>query len=499
MADLSKLNLHDPIVQKALRIEKARRAQIAGQKLFQKQAKEVSTSDAEFFLQRCHAKQREFLADESARKALLCPRRNGKTTASLFQCLLTDLKFPGSTIAYVVPDSKAHARRLFWRPFQELDQKLQLGLTFKEVEKRIITPRGTDILLFGAKDKNAGVAQMRGDAYSLVMMDECKDFGAHFEELVLEAVMPGLDDYGGTLVLEGTPGNILDGFFYQVTTGQLDGWNLHKWTKADNTFLRPEARDLDLLARNYPGGKESPRYKRECLGQWVGDDDERLYQYDHVRNGWDGHLPEGGHAWMHVMGVDFGERDANAFIVGAFAPTCRYMYIVHQYARSRMSIDEIAEKIRELMIKYPNMVSIVGDTGGYGRGIVTDLQNRHSLPIEAAEKKRDKLGSIAQMNSDFLLGRIHCAVESPLAKEWLRLYKRIRPSDKKILLDHTDLGDAALYMWKASQHWASQEVEPEPLPGTREYWIKQENEAIKKVSKSRAENEWWGTPVSNND
>src|SRR5262249_35418298 len=152
--------------------------------LFDKTKVELSPERWDFYLSKCHTKQGLFLRDGARFKALLCPRRTGKTTTTLFATLLAGEQHPGSTIFYIVPDSKSHARRLFWKPFRELNAALQLGLEFFEAEKRMTMPNGSQVHLFGAHDKDAAV-QLRGDALSLAILDECKDFGPHFEEVVV--------------------------------------------------------------------------------------------------------------------------------------------------------------------------------------------------------------------------------------------------------------------------------------------------------------------------
>jgi len=478
-------------------MELQKRVASKSQRLFDKTPKPLTDDRRNFYLSKCHENQQKFLTDTARFKALICPRRTGKTTTTLFHALMSGETFPGSTIFYIVPDSKSHARRLFWKPLREMNTALQLGLEFFEADKRVVMPNGAQIMLFGARDKNAPI-QLRGDALSLAILDECKDFGPHFEEMVVEAVLPALGDYGGTLILAGTPGSVLAGRFYEVTAKRPKGWSVHHWIKSDNSFLPDDERDLKkVLEFSYkPFGydEHSPKFRREQLAEWIADDTERLYLYDPIRNGWNGVLPEG-HKWMYAMGVDFGERDANAFIVGAFALTHKHLYIIEQYARPRMSIDEIAIKIQEYRQRYNNFVAIVGDTGGYGRGIVTDLQDRHGLPIEAAEKKKDKLGTIQQMNSDFLSGKIMAVDGSPITLEWKKLIKRIRPSDQKVMLDHTDLGDAALYMWKAALHWTAYEIVQGPAFGTKEYYQKHEQDAIMKAVKRRKA-DWWGNASS---
>jgi len=140
---------------------------------------------------------------------------------------------------------------------------------------------------------------------------------------------------------------------------------------------------------------------------------------------------------------------------------------------------------KELEAKYGGFCSSVADTGGYGRGIVTELQNRLGIPLEAADKSGNKLGNIALMNSDFLSGRLLADPASALAKEWLTLSRRVRVGDQKVLLQHSDLGDAALYAWRATLTWASSEMEVKPLTGTPEYWIERDRDAAAQFVEKR--------------
>ena len=514
---MAKLDIKNAGMAQAI-LRKAAELKAKGEaKLFEKIEHELTEAEWDWFRSKTHARQFEFLSSKKRLKVLLACRRWGKSTNGLFESLVHDKRFPGSTIMYIVPDSKSHARRLFWRPFMLLNDKLQLGLSFHETDKRITTPNGTDILLFGAHDKDAAIT-LRGDqsGLSLAILDECKDFGPHFEEVVVEAVLPALRDYGGTLVLQGTPGNVLTGLFYYASTGKFNSeeFNEDEWLRVigkveDNTFLAPAWKrdEHEIWRREYrPLGysKSSPKFRREILAEWCTDDTERVYLYDPERNhyafdGGDVHgLPLGNsdrrHEWMYVLGLDLGERDANAFVVFAFAQTCENVYVVANYARSHMSIDELAQKYHELEAQFGGFVCAVADTYGYGRGIVTDLQTRLGLPLIAADKKGNKLGSIAQMNSDFTSGRLKADKNGPLAKEWMRLAKKVRLTDHKVLIDHSDYGDAALYGWKASQHWASQALPVLPLPGTKEYWLEREKDDILKAverrnSRGKAESE----------
>lgn len=481
----------DAITARAILEQRAQQRVAASRKLFEKKTITLSDERLKFYLDRCHEKQREALLDSSERKALICPRRTGKTTYTLFETMLHAERFPGSTIAYIVPDSKQHARRLFWRPLQQMNEKLRLGLEFKEVEKRVITPWSTDILLFAAHDSDSPTA-LRGDAYSLVMLDECKDFGPHFEELVIEAVMPGLDDYGGTLAMAGTPGSILEGMFYRVTTGQVPGWSVKKWIKSDNTYLRPEARDLPRIAATMGLTMDSPKFRREQLAEWIPDDAERGYYYDSFRNGWDGILNPN-ISWDYICGVDIGKRDKTVFTVAAFSQYDPHLYFVDCFAQSGMTIESIASKWRTLNSQYA-FVSTVADTGGLGVMIVDHINERWGCGWKPADKKPSyKLSAVEAMNSDFVSGRIKAASDTILTRAWARSVK----DPKTQLPMHSDEADAALYTFRESYHWTGTTPETLPIPGSKEYWQSIETESINKAVRAhRNRNNWMSNAPS---
>ena len=480
------------IARKAIMEELERRKAQQDTVLFDKSPKPLSPDVEEFFLSKCHPRQQEFLRDRSKLRALLCPRRVGKTTVTIFDALLNAIRFPGSDIAYIVPTSKDHAKRLFWDPLRHMEHSLHLGLDFKVADNRVVTKEGTNLIVFGARNRNSEAA-LRGNAWAAAYLDECKDFGPRFENMVIEALKPGLGDYAGQLTLTGTPGDILDGVFYKVTTEEPKGWSVYKWTRQDNPFLPPEQLDVDWLEENEykPLGidRHSPKFRREIFGEWCTDDTERVYLYSPTRNGWDGSgvkdLPKQ-HQWLHTLGLDLGEQDHNAFVRFSFSPTCLETYITHVFSKPRMAISEIAAYTQWMMQEQGSaFTEMAADTGGYGRGIVTDLINRFNLPFVPADKKGNKLGNIQLMNSDFLLGRIKLNSLSPLAAEFAKLTKRIRPQDKKVIITHSDLGDAALYAYRAAKHFAAIPKLPEPELHSHEWYIQQDRRHIQALVKKR--------------
>lgn len=487
----------DAVTAQAILLERQRRALRAGTGLFSRKPVIAASHLIENILERTHEKQRELLTDPARFKSLLCPRRTGKTTYNLFEVLLHDLKFPGSFIAYVVPDSKQHAKDLFWGPMKELDKVMNLGFVFKEVEKRVITPNGTNILILAAHDADSPV-RLRGNPWSLVLLDECKDFGAHFEELVVEAALPGLDDYGGTLCLSGTPGNVFTGLFYRITTTMPDGWRCVKWIKSDNTFLRPEARDLQRVwetsYKPFGLAQDSPKFRREQLAEWISDESEQAYFYHPERNGWDGVL-DPSKTWDYICGIDIGKRDKLVLQPGAFSQEDTNLYYLDGYAERGMYIQTMVDKWRELDNRY-HFVGTVVDTGGLGGMIVDDINMRYGVNWTPAQKGTGyKLGAVEQMNSDFLLGRIKANPNSVAAKAWARSIK----DPKTGLPMHSDEGDAGLYLHRFSFHWQGRVPEAKTAYHSQKWWQEQEQEAIDNAIRSRCEADGFGRPISDDD
>src|SRR5262249_45381405 len=173
---------------------------------------------------------------------------------------------------------------------------------------------------------------------------------------LVEEVLPlRLIDRRGTLILGGTPGNVLQGPFWEWTdrparvirtvgNGRvafarpyrerlLPKWqdvavtvSLHTWTLAENT-ARPDIW-LAMLEqkRAQDISDDNPIWRREALGEWVADHTNKLYRFEPARNTWTPDpeartpfkLPEG-HDWYYVIGVDFGYTDPLAIVTLAFS------------------------------------------------------------------------------------------------------------------------------------------------------------------------------------
>lgn len=435
--------------------------------------------------------QRAFVANRAKRRAALCGRRAGKTTADARLLLQTAQEYPGSISPYFGVTQKV-ARRLMWPELIRLDKRFGLGLEFNRSELEVHLPNGSEIWVCGAKDESE-IEKARGPKYPIAILDECGSFKRNIlKQLVDDILTPALMDLDGTLALTGTPGRVLDGLFYDITRPELEkrakGWQVHSWTALDNVGL-PRAKQWIEAEKERRGWAETDAaVQREYRGRWVRSDDSLIYHYDPALNDFDLEDLPSGLNWHRIIGLDVGYRDRTAFVVGQWSEGLPGFYVVHTEARSKMAIEDIAEKLRGLIATYqPDHV--IQDCGALGIMIAEELRNRYRLPIEAAEKK-EKLGAIEMVNSDLRKGRVFVMDDSPLAEELKIL--QYNDKGKEDATQRNDLADAFLYAHRMSRHYWFEEAVPPVEPGTAEWAEDIEEKRATRMAEAKWEANWRG-------
>ncbi len=375
-------------------------------------------------------------------RSALCPRRAGKTFACAALIAYQALTRPGSKIIYLCLTSGQAADNL-WGYLKKFSQDFELSLKFNETKLRAKFANGSTVQLAGAETRKE-IDKLRGGSFGLdlVVIDECKSFQERvLSELIWEVLKPALSDRSGSLVVIGTPGNILSGPFYEATvterpnekapvvrpwvsrashTGRFT-WSFHTWTSKQNTALPQIWHDALALKAERGLADEDPVWLREYLGQWCASDSLLVYKYLEARNSWvpdpessQFGLPQG-HDWKFVLGLDIGFNDATAITVGAYADTHPHLYHVYDFKQPHLSVDSIEKAVRETIARFGEFEGMVADTGGLGKTVVATL-NERGLYFEAAEK-REKYDHIELVNSDLLSGRIRILPDSYLASE----------------------------------------------------------------------------------
>jgi hypothetical protein len=430
-------------------------------------------------------KQLALIDDPSTQKAAKCGRRAGKSHAAAAYLCEVALKTPEALCVYIGLSRKT-ARRILWPVLNKFNREYKMGASTNNLELEMTFPNGSQIWLTGATNSE-DIEKLRGNAYHLVIIDECASFGSFFTTLIEDILDPALADYDGTLCLIGSPGAACTGLFFEVT-GQPQppsDWTVHEWTVLDNPKFPRWSGKADwarrasdwLEAKRVSKGwhVKYPTYLREWLGKWVRDEGSLVYKYNPLFNLYT-ELPKG--SWVDILGVDLGHDDPTAFALVAYAPDNETTYLLEDFSASELSIDVVAKKIKEYRSKH-NIRRIVMDTQGLGKMIAAEIRRRYSLPVEPAEKSA-KLDFIELFNSDLLQGKFKAKADSIWVEEATLLqWDEDRKKEDPRFRNHVT--DAALYAWRECLHWRSKPVEELPEPNSDEFYRRVADDRKKKA------------------
>lgn len=473
--------------------------------------KAADAEKASLLLARLFPAQRAFVEDPHRRKAALCPRQCGKSFSVLVYALSMALRRQGARVL-ILARTRRQAKGIYWSDLQQFCRDFELGARFNKTELDCTLPNGSAILLSGA-DTAEEIDKHRGQRYDLVLIDEGKSYGAElFSEMLREVLEPTLLARRGTLVIIGTPGAILAGPFWEITTsqptdptnpssaphsipyaqrteerwtGKKAKWSLHGWTQEDNIFC-PWIWQDSLAQKELEGqADDDPAWLREYRGKWVPDETMLVYAYSKVvddRCDWIRDTREESrfglpaeHQWRFVLGVDLGFHDDTSFVVAAWSETYPALIYVHAEKHAHMLPDGIAERTRELETAFGGFDAKVADTGGLGKMVIESLASTYGVAFEAA-RKTEKNDHIKLLNSDLLSGKIQVSRDSVLVEEWKTAQwedatkKRVDPDCD----DHAS--DAALYVWRYCYHHWSRSPDLQLTPYSPEWWRKRERD-----------------------
>lgn len=469
-------------------------------------------------LDSCHPKQRQFVLDDGRRIAALTSRGCGKTTGSRARLLRRMLRTSKARVLFVAT-TREQAEHLMWGPLKDLLEKLGIEARFNETKLRCTLRRNGAILRLVGADNKHDIEKLRGQPFHEVIIDEAASHAPHLlENLLYRIIGPRLGDYGGRLVLVGTPGHVLAGPFYEATRPGTEigrpyedrsdpefagwkGWSTHHWELEDGAPYVPEMARLwkEALVEKEANGwsDDHPVWLREYRGRWAADGTENVFRYrphlddGHPWNQWDperdprtglAKLPDDRPGWLYVYGMDLGHSDPFALEVFAFNPAIgdRTLYHVYEFHKRGMYARPIAELLlgvgddgeprpaespRGLIGETDWPVAAVADMASLGGALLKELANVYGIRIEPAEKK-NKFDSIELANGDLLDGRIKILKGSVLEEQLMSLqwdvddYGNLKESRSA----RNDAADAFIYARRAAQHLFTDDPPPPPKP-----------------------------------
>jgi hypothetical protein len=466
----------------------------------------------------CFDKQLAVWDDPARSKGILGPRRIGKTEFNPRFLLGEAAKKKALTRYWGI--SRLRAKHLIWDHLRAVDQRLGIGARFNDTELEVRLPGGGMVRLHGA-DKEKETQKKRGDKVAADVVDESQLFGSYMKTLCEDVIEPGLMDLQGCQVLEGTPGVVCAGYWFDVSGGndfarrwestKVRGYSLHRWMPWENPYFKNAREEVYALKAKRGWDDKHPTWLREYCGIWVNDTGALFYKWDEHRNSYKpGALIPWGPGWQHVVGWDLGKVDAMALVYWAFHPKSRDLIEAFSWKESEITSDLVVAEARAIEARLGlDVVGRVADTGGLGALIVEEVAQRTGMHFEAA-KKTDKRAHVEMFNGELLAGRIKTAYGSVYSEEIAQLPKQSdwvpeehdgqAPPEDPRFANHCC--DAGLYGWRRAAHWMFEpEAEKPPAPNTPAWFAKQveemENQAEEEVRQAKMEraedeeaNEW---------
>lgn len=463
--------------------------------------------------------------DPSPLVGVVGTRRSGKSRTFIRKMIKVAAATEHARVFYF-NETRAEAERIAWRGngrdgLLTLNQRYKLGGRPKDSTLELFFPNGGIIECIGADDLRA-VNKARGVASHLVVIDESQK-APHLDALVEDAVGPGMMDYGGQIILAGTPSENLSGLFYEVTNNEdpRPGWSRHHLNVLSNPFFgeTPEIRfkrTVEAYCKMHGLPLEHPKVQREWFGRWVKEDANFTYAVHAVpehklcyaeprwlippRIATEGKLkglPLGGEPdilrsledlppgprWNFTLFVDLGYfPDPFAYTLYAWSWEWQELLEVASFQDVRLDDDDqfaIMSKIQGLV-----PLSLVGgDIGGaatpMGKGWAKRWNERYGFALIEAEKPR-KYEHIQLFNTDLRKGRIRLRRGSPLHVQMQRVKWLPRTNAKGKLEEDpaipNDVTDTGLYGHRHTFQFLATRYEPKPKAGTPEYYDRLERQ-----------------------
>jgi hypothetical protein len=410
--------------------------------------------------------QTAFIDDPARLKAALCTRRAGKSYAAGLMLLREAYYNPGVSCLYVAL-TRASAKRILWKDIlKAIDREQGLQCRFNETELSCTLPNGSIIYLLGMDADEQEKDKALGQKFKMVVVDEAASYNVDLNEMVYGILKPATADYGGTIAMIGTPGNMKRGLFFDLTAGQDPstpgrwekmGWSCHRWTAFENPRMadnwRAEIEDLKLAN---PSIEQTPLFQQHYLGKWVVDDSKLVYRFDSSRNVFE-ELPtlKANNRWRYVLGIDLGFNDPTAWVVCAYRDGDRTLYVLGADKKQGCDITEVADRTHKLMSRF-QFDSIIIDNAN--KQAVEEIRRRHDIPLTPAQKQ-GKADFIEIMNGDFISGyvKLHRKTAAPLIEELQGLVwdERSLPRREEHPSCANHCADSMLYAWRHCYQWLS--------------------------------------------
>lgn len=406
------------------------RRRLLAQRRARSAASAVSLTDHHF------AEQRAFYTSKKRLRAAIDSRRAGKTRGGNESDVELASKTRHGRFLYI-NETRAEAKRLAWvgargDGMASLVRNHNLPAVVNESELTIHFPAIDSWIYLVGVDDERSIMKALGLPYHRVRWDEAQKIPPKFTQTILETLLPTLLDYGGELLLTGTPDRKMSGLFYEVTRTEKEkrrkGWDVHSWTLLANPYwgraklidgrwftvwglhdavvsgphaeheLRAAVHQTrfkqgvlglqELLGGPEVAPLDSPIMRRQAGGEWVREDSNYVYAVnkvpDHTLFYADARFREDGFPdiaaalrdlpwrWqegLFSLGVDLGYNDPFTFTLDAWHPHDPVLYEVASWKKEGLDSDDQNAAIQAVRAHVAIGV-VTADAGGIGKQVV---------------------------------------------------------------------------------------------------------------------------------
>lgn len=430
-----------------------------------KGSKKTSVRDAvEKLRSRLSPRQLEFVDDPYRFKILVAGRRGGKSYADGAYMLITCLLNPKRKVLYCGL-TRESAKNAIWPILIEFLQFAGIEHTVEISTLTVKLSNGSSIQVTGADQTNMA-ARLRGQKFALVVVDET-GFFAGLGSLI-EALLPTLADYKGSLVMTSSPGELLSGVFYEAYEGTLkDQWHPFQWDLRDNPhFMGPSSNpskwssageeELDIICRlQFNGDRTHPAFVREYLGKYVKDASHLVYPVLPVNLSLS-QIP----VPQVSLGIALGPNGQFGAVTVEHSPYSRDMNIINNYQGSLTKTEDL--EVLRTWYGYSDFRICV--RGGHTEDVLQELARRFELPF-ADGAVTDKAFFQLLFRDDLVAGHIRVRDSLPILKEWSRIVRDAAGVEIDDGSTHL-LSDAALALYRHVytvhlKHWTPPKTDEE--------------------------------------
>lgn len=444
-------------------------------------------------------KQFQFFRSSTKRfKVAVCSRRAGKSLGIIGDAVDLCQSEKRVRVLYITL-TRENCVEIIWPDLLRILEESKINCKINQQRLSVTFPNGSVFSCAGAKDKRE-IGKFRGRKLRRIYIDEAQNFPTYLQSMIEEDLIPTLRDLRGEMFVTGTPGPLKRGFFYDIASNGR--WESHKWTAFENPHMHnpdglyglPQVdleKTLEEERATTGHRKDDPKYMRETYGEWTEDTNALVFKFDSVKNVTSKMPPK----LTYIMGIDLGYNDADALAVIGYSHEQNQVYLVEELVTRKQGITELVKQIEMLRTKY-NPIKLVMDAGGLGKKIQEEIQRRHTIPLQAADKQR-KLEYIELLNDDLRTGKFQAVPNSKFEADcYLVQWDRDPEDPSKLIVSkqfHSDICDAVLYAWRECYHYIKQDALEKPDKSSDTYMDSLEaKEAEEMELANQGHNKDWG-------